>query len=107
MECEATATNIGVGFDRGAAVQQRYKDLMFLIPQALKRSNVIASTGIVPLHRNPAFMGRTNELRMIHSYLTGPKPHGGAGPIVVAIQGIGGVGKTQLALNYLFQNKAA
>ncbi|KAM0276625.1 hypothetical protein ACHAQH_006534 [Verticillium albo-atrum] len=62
---------------------------------------------MVPFHKNTPFVGRTDELEKIHSYLTGPKTRGDAGPSIVAIQGIGGVGKTQLALEYFFQSKDA
>ncbi|CBF85153.1 hypothetical protein AN1580.2 [Aspergillus nidulans FGSC A4] len=48
---------------------------------------------MVSLERNPRFVGRQDELSQLEKLLTAPD-----GPKRVAITGLGGVGKTQLAL---------
>jgi hypothetical protein len=52
--------------------------------------------------RNPRFCGRTRELRQLRAHL---RTRGGASP--VALCGIGGVGKSQVALEYVHRFKNA
>ncbi|MGO9693212.1 MAG: TIR domain-containing protein [Mycobacterium sp.] len=47
------------------------------------------------IHHNPNFVGRVEELRELRAQLTG-----GAVGVVTAVHGIGGMGKTELALTY-------
>ncbi len=56
----------------------------------------------VPHGRNPNFTGRDNELAAIHKALT----PGTTVAITQAIHGLGGVGKTQLALEYCYRHRS-
>ena len=49
----------------------------------------------ISIHHNPNFVGRVGELRELRAQLTG-----GAVGVVTAVHGIGGMGKTELALTY-------
>jgi len=53
----------------------------------------------VPFHRNPSFAGREQLISGIRASLTAED----AAPATVAITGLGGVGKTQLAIEYAYQ----
>jgi tetratricopeptide (TPR) repeat protein len=53
----------------------------------------------VRLRRNPNFTGRDPLLGQLHAALR----HGGAAALTQAIHGLGGVGKTQLALEYAYR----
>ena len=55
----------------------------------------------VNLRRNPNFTGRETALASLHSNFTGGKAL--AGPRSCTIYGIGGVGKTQTALEYTYR----
>jgi hypothetical protein len=107
MENEARVANIGIDFEGEAAAERRHQTVMAITPTALKRSNLIESTVIVPHDRNITFIGRAEELERINKHLSESKSTEDAEPNVVTIRGIGGVGKTQLALEYLFENKQA
>ena len=54
----------------------------------------------VPLHRNPNFTGRTALLERLHEALTSGEP----AALTQAIAGLGGIGKTQLALEYAYRH---
>ncbi|HEU5376403.1 MAG TPA: tetratricopeptide repeat protein [Ktedonobacteraceae bacterium] len=56
----------------------------------------------VPHQRNPLFIGREEELQAIENALKS----GQNAAIVQAINGLGGVGKTQLALEYAYRHRA-
>lgn len=58
----------------------------------------------VNLRRNPTFTGRDTALVLLHSSVMGGKPL--AGPRSCTIYGIGGVGKTQTALEYTYRYRA-
>ena len=53
----------------------------------------------VPLARNPNFTGRERELTLLHNALTSGLPN----TSFQAVSGLGGVGKTQLALEYAYR----
>jgi RecA/RadA recombinase len=55
----------------------------------------------VPHPRNPHFTGRERLLDSLHESLTGDVPMGR----VQAVYGMGGVGKTQLALEYAYRHR--
>jgi len=55
----------------------------------------------VPHRRNPNFTGRDKELKAIHGALSTGK----TAAITQAIHGLGGVGKTQLALEYCYRHQ--
>lgn len=57
-----------------------------------------------PYEENPDFTGRTKTLEMIHSILS-PSRDGSAKQRIFALTGLGGVGKTQTALNYVFSHR--
>jgi serine/threonine protein kinase/tetratricopeptide (TPR) repeat protein len=64
----------------------------------VRSSSRLSSRWLVPLARNPNFVGREKALREIRASLQ-------TSPVlaVVALHGLGGVGKSQLALEYAYQ----
>ena len=58
----------------------------------------------VPYQRNPNFTGRKNLLTTLRAKLCDIAP--GSWNHRVALYGLGGVGKTQLALEYVFSHKS-
>jgi tetratricopeptide (TPR) repeat protein len=57
----------------------------------------------VPLARNPNFTGRDSEITLLYNRLTS----GGPNTSFQAVSGLGGVGKTQLALEYAYRHAHA
>lgn len=55
----------------------------------------------IPYQRNPFFTGRDTLLEQMHLLLT--QGQVGANPFTLALSGLGGVGKTQLALEYTYR----
>ncbi|MBL7133054.1 MAG: ATP-binding protein [Phycisphaerae bacterium] len=55
----------------------------------------------VPYRRNPNFTGREGELKALHDALASGTP----AALTQAIAGLGGVGKTQLALEYAYRHR--
>ncbi|KAL4804991.1 hypothetical protein BDV18DRAFT_161391 [Aspergillus unguis] len=63
---------------------------------------ITSTIRMVPLARNPLFSGRAEELRLLDEHLADENgPHRMRSCLV---HGMGGVGKTQLALEYLYRN---
>jgi hypothetical protein len=61
----------------------------------------------VPLSQNSRFCGRDDDLKRIHQYL---KPYGNTGAPKqrsCAVHGMGGIGKTQIALEYTYRFRYA
>jgi MinD-like ATPase involved in chromosome partitioning or flagellar assembly len=60
-----------------------------------------------PLARNVRFTGRESDLRDLRARLRGGRPVVVSGTTPVALQGMGGIGKTQVALEYAHRFKNA
>jgi WD40 repeat protein len=59
---------------------------------------------IVPFPRNVEFVGRDSDLTRLHAQLSGP----GAGPVGIrpaGLTGMGGIGKTQLVVEYVYRHR--
>ena len=81
---------------REAAVQERMGKLNRQIVQTITRGErAEKSLGNVDAH-NPHFIGRTANLRMLRENFVTPGHIGG----VTAVNGVGGLGKTALAIEY-------
>jgi WD40 repeat protein len=59
---------------------------------------------IVPFPRNRDFVGREEDLLHLHRSLSGPGLHP-VGIRPAGLTGMGGIGKTQLAVEYVFRNR--
>ncbi|EPE03632.1 pfs domain-containing protein [Ophiostoma piceae UAMH 11346] len=121
MENEASAENIRVGFAREEAAATRHKAMMAILPAVVDRRT--AARGrclsepavIVSEPRNHKFVGRTNELGQLQHEFSVALRKGltvqasgrtsTSEPYAISICGQGGVGKTQLALEFLYQNQ--
>ena len=64
---------------------------------------VLNSQHIVSQRRNPAFLGRDGVLNELHGNLSVEKPSVHAEPISCLLRGMGGIGKTQTALEYTYR----
>jgi hypothetical protein len=69
-----------------------------LMTQGLTKNNRRMGHYMVPLGRNPRFVGRQNEITRLQELITMKD-----GPRKVAITGLGGVGKTQVALELAYR----
>jgi tetratricopeptide (TPR) repeat protein len=70
-------------------------------PPPSGQASTVSRAWSVPYARNIHFTGREDELRDLRGSLTSDQP----GRRVQVICGLGGIGKTQLALEYLYRNK--
>src|SRR5579871_1189698 len=57
----------------------------------------------MPLPRNSTFTGREGELRTIHEFLSGSNSKDT--PCMLALTGTGGMGKTQIVLEYAYRHQ--
>jgi hypothetical protein len=102
-----------VGSDRAQQAMQGYGYQVNVFPppqlpdrpvEAVSRGEARAPTGALPEiwnveARNPGFCGRDTEMAALRERLQLPGP-----AVVQALHGIGGVGKTQLAVEYAYRN---
>jgi hypothetical protein len=72
-----------------------------LMPQALPPKHEIPSIWHIPYRRNPFFTGRESVLEEVHRRLTTTKATALTQP--QAISGLGGIGKTQIAVEYAYR----
>ncbi|MDQ3440060.1 MAG: hypothetical protein M3478_06885, partial [Planctomycetota bacterium] len=69
------------------------------MPAASRADAQIAPIWNVPYNRNPHFAGRDEDLNELHVSLGSREPN----KKVAAIHGLGGVGKTQVAVEYAYR----
>src|SRR5437660_967979 len=62
---------------------------------------VLSSYWLIPFQRNPFFMGRDDVLHQLHDILN--KEHMGVHHRSCALNGLSGIGKTQVALEYAYR----
>ncbi|GHO63923.1 tetratricopeptide repeat protein [Ktedonobacter sp. SOSP1-52] len=71
-------------------------------PLSARREDLTLPIWHIPFHRNPFFIGREAILSELHTHL---KPHTASTPTFSshAISGLGGIGKTQIAIEYAYR----
>ncbi|EJT73741.1 hypothetical protein GGTG_07597 [Gaeumannomyces tritici R3-111a-1] len=77
--------------------------------EKIGRSHEVTAPFIVPYCQNPDFIGRSDILKELAAKLghAGKAPEKNHAHLRACIHGLGGVGKTQIAVAYLFQLRAA
>lgn len=79
------------------------------MPEALPRKGELPEPGLLPTqaclpyHRNTAFIGRTQELLMLADHLLPTGDLRNEPTKAIVINGMGGLGKTQLAVEYAYR----
>lgn len=74
-----------------------------LLLEAHAGHRILPSLHNMPATRNPYFTGRENVLAQLHNHLS----PGGQVALTQAISGLGGIGKTQIALHYAYRFQKA
>ena len=85
--------------DVAAGIRRVIEDIPLLVASAPRAA--LPPVWNVPYPRNPFFLGRESELAQVREQLKGGRTSAHALP--VAISGLGGIGKTQLALEYVYR----
>src|SRR5713226_8419895 len=85
--------------DVAAGIRRAVEELPLLAASAPRAA--LPPVWNVPYPRNPFFLGRDDELRQLRSHLQAGQATALSQP--QAISGLGGIGKTQLALEYAYQ----
>ena len=67
--------------------------------------SAIPAPWTVPFPRNDRFVGRQDELEALHHLLQGDRAAAPVGIPPVGISGMGGIGKTQLAVEYAYRHR--
>ncbi len=79
------------------------------LPDAATVAGPAAGAGLLGLPRRPAavFAGRGDALERVHAALTGPRSPEVAGAVITqaAVHGLGGIGKSELALQYAARHR--
>ncbi|HZO71991.1 MAG TPA: FxSxx-COOH system tetratricopeptide repeat protein [Ktedonobacteraceae bacterium] len=104
-------------WERGLAIpgphyRQKLSALFGLSPRQLgflkaeKTANIppLSTYWNVPYHRNSFFTGREDLLRLLFMQFQGHPIE--EGPPIIALSGLGGVGKTQLAIEYAYRHRS-
>ncbi|KAF3240648.1 hypothetical protein TWF128_011263 [Orbilia oligospora] len=89
-----------ISTETGALYREKINEINFVIPFNM------------PFPRNGNFVGRAEELRQVYKYFSGPnftessihKPYSVVTPRIYALTGTGGMGKTQIALEYAYRH---
>jgi hypothetical protein len=85
--------------DIAAGIRRVLEDLPLLAASASRAA--LSPIRNVPYPRNPFFLGREDELTLVHQHLHTRHPTALHQP--QAISGLGGIGKTQLVLEYAYR----
>jgi tetratricopeptide (TPR) repeat protein len=85
--------------DVAAGIRRVIEDMPMLSASASRAA--LPAIWNIPYPRNPFFLGRDRELAQVHSHLQAGQATALSQPR--AISGLGGIGKTQLALEYAYR----
>ncbi|KAJ5160567.1 uncharacterized protein N7482_007571 [Penicillium canariense] len=96
---EGTALNAG---GRAGQLEDEILSYQSITPLTVRES-LIPCFVTTPYQENPSFVGREDTLTEIHNVLA-PTSDASAGQRVFALTGLGGMGKTQIAVRYAFQH---
>ena len=83
--------------------EQVSQDVLHLLITDFRKSRKQPPVWNIPYRRNPFFTGREDLLKQLHEYFTQAKTAALTQP--PAITGLGGIGKTQVAVEYAYRYK--
>ncbi|OIW28676.1 hypothetical protein CONLIGDRAFT_389933 [Coniochaeta ligniaria NRRL 30616] len=87
-----------------SSVSHMVADIRSVLPEVQSTSKVVFPLFELPHARNPSFSCREDEIEALRTQLN---INAGSVPTSCVIHGLGGVGKTQLAIEYAYRNRGA
>src|SRR5581483_5352570 len=98
-EVQGSLTGIGRDLqEQGGLIKEMHTHVLSVKKEASEDEKPV---WMVPFTRNPFFMGREDLLQYLRTHLQTTRPAGVSQP--QAISGLGGIGKTQIAMEYAYQ----